>query len=73
MKEATTKVTVHLPMALLQRARAITGEGVTGTVRRGLQQIAAVHAQQRLRALRGKVPFALDVETLREDRDPDHR
>lgn len=73
MKEATTKITVHLPTALLQQARAITGEGVTGTVRRGLQQIAAVDAQKKLRELRGKVPITLDVETLREDRDLDRR
>ncbi len=71
MKEATTKVTVHLPTALLQQARAITGEGVTGTVRQGLRQIAAVHAQRKLRGLRGKVPITLDIEKLREDRDLD--
>lgn len=71
MKDATTKVTVHLPTALLQQARAITGQGVTGTVRQGLRQIAAVHAQKMLRDLRGKVPITLDIESLREDRNLD--
>ena len=73
MKETTTKITVHIPTALLQQARSITGEGVTSTVRRGLRQIAAAHAQKELRELRGQVPISLDLEKLREDRDPDHR
>lgn len=73
MKEPTTKITVHIPTALLQQARSITGEGVTGTVRRGLRQIASVHAQKELRELRGQVPISLDLEKLREDRDPDPR
>ena len=33
MKETTTKITVHVSTVLLQQARAITGQGVTGTVR----------------------------------------
>ena len=73
MKETTTKITVHIPTDLLQQARSITGEGVTSTVRRGLRQIASVHAQQELRKLRGRLPISLDLEKLREDRDPDHR
>ena len=73
MKETTTKTTVHIPTALPQQARSITGEGVTSTVRRGLRQIASVHAQEELRALRGQVSISLDLEKLREDRDPDHR
>ena len=71
MKEATTKITVHIPTALLQQARTITRDGVTGTVRQGLRQIAALRAQQELRELRGKVPMSLDLEKLREDRDLD--
>ncbi|MCY3744916.1 MAG: hypothetical protein F4Y20_01190 [Acidobacteria bacterium] len=73
MKNTTTKITVHIPTALLQQARSITGGGVTSTVRHGLRQIAAVHAQKELRKLRGQVPISLDLEKLREDRDPDHR
>ena len=73
MQETTTKVTVHIPTALLQQARAITGEGVTGTVRQGLRQIAAIHAQKNLRELRGKIPISLDIDKLREDRDLDRR
>jgi len=73
VKGTTTKITVHISTALLRQARSITGEGVTSTVRRGLRQIAAVHAQKELRELRGQVPISLDLEKLREDRDPDHR
>ena len=73
MKETTTKITVHIPTALLHQARSITGEGVTSTVRHDLRQIAAVHAQTELRKLRGQVPISLDLEKVREDRGPDHR
>ena len=73
MKETTTKITVHVSTVLLQQARAITGQGVTGTVRHGLRQIAAVDAQKKLRELRGKVPISMDIERLREDRDLDRR
>ena len=73
MKETTTKITVHVSTVLLQQARAITGQGVTGTVRQGLRQIAAVDAQEKLRELRGKVPISMDIERLREDRDLDRR
>jgi hypothetical protein len=63
-----TKVTVELPVALLERARASTGEGITGTIRRGLELVAATRAQEQLRALRGKVKFSIKLDELREDR-----
>jgi hypothetical protein len=64
----TTKVTVELPAQLLDRARASTGEGITATIRRGLEMVAATRAQERLLALRGKVKFSIDLDKLREDR-----
>jgi hypothetical protein len=64
----TTRVTVELPAELLKRARASTGEGITGTIRRGLELVAATRAQERLRALRGKVRFSIKLDELREDR-----
>ncbi len=63
-----TKVTVELPRDLLERARASTGEGITATIRRGLEMVAATRAQERLLALRGKVKFSIDLDKLREDR-----
>jgi hypothetical protein len=65
---ATRKLTVHIDADLLRRARERTGEGVTATIRHGLELVAASRAYDRLRALRGKIKFTLDLEALREDR-----
>jgi len=65
---ATRKLTVHIDSDLLRRACERTGEGVTATIRHGLELVAASEAYERLRALRGKVKFTLDLETLRQDR-----
>lgn len=63
----TTKVTVELPVELLERARQTTGEGITGTIRRGLELVAAARAQDALKALRGKVKLSLDIAASRTD------
>jgi Arc/MetJ-type ribon-helix-helix transcriptional regulator len=63
------KITVQVPEDLLEQAQALTGEGVTETVRAGLKKLASIRAQQRLRALRGKVKFSLSLDELREDRE----
>jgi len=65
---ATRKLTIHIDADLLRRARKRTGAGVTATIRHGLELVAASEAYERLRALRGKVKFTLDLETLRDDR-----
>lgn len=65
---ATQKVTVHVDRDLLRRAQARTRQGVTATIRHGLELVAARQAYERLRALRGKVTFSLDLKALREDR-----
>jgi len=65
---ATQKITVHVDQALLQRARKRTGKGVSDTIREGLTLVAAGAAYQKLRALRGRVKFSVDVDALREDR-----
>ena len=62
------KITVHVPGELLERARQQTGQGITATVRQGLRLVAASSTYSRLRELRGKVPIAIDLEKLREDR-----
>lgn len=64
----TTKVTVELPVELLDRAQSSTGEGITGTIRRGLELVAATRAQEQLQALRGKVKFSIKLKQLRADR-----
>lgn len=61
------KVTVEVPEDLLERAQRSTGEGITATIRRGLELVAAGRAYEDLRALRGKVRLRIDLERLRED------
>jgi len=62
------KITVHIDRQLLQRARRRTGQGLTATIRHGLELVAASEVYDRLRALRGKVKFSIDSRSLREDR-----
>ena len=62
------KITVHVQEDLLRKAQKSTGQGITETIRRGLQLIAASESYEALRRLRGKVRFSIDVERLREDR-----
>lgn len=59
------KITAHVPVELLRRARIATGRRITETVRLGLDLLASAKAAQDLRRLRGKVH--LDLEELRKD------
>ena len=61
------KVTVELPADLLRRAQKSTGEGVTSTIRRGLELVAAGQAYRDLRRLKGRVAFSLDLAELRDE------
>ena len=65
---AARKVTVHVPSDLLRKAQKSTGEGVTATVRRGLELVAAERAYEELRRVRGRVRFSIDWKRLRRDR-----
>lgn len=62
------KVTVDLPEDLLRRAQESTGQGITATIRTGLQLVAATGAYEALRRLRGRARFSVDWRQLREDR-----
>ena len=62
------KITVEVPEDLLARAQQASGTGVTGTVRAGLQLLAASRAYSRLRRLRGRVKFSRTVADLKADR-----
>jgi hypothetical protein len=62
------KITVEVSENLLENALASTGEGITQTVRRGLELVAAGRAYEELRRLRGKVRLGIELEALREDR-----
>jgi hypothetical protein len=61
------KLTIEVPKDLLERATAASGQGITPTIRRGLELVAASGAYARLRALRGKVKFGAKLSGLRED------
>lgn len=66
--EQAKKITVQVPQNLLRRAQRATRLGITPTVRQGLELLAASRSYERLRRLRGKVKFSLDLKALREDR-----
>jgi hypothetical protein len=66
--DAARKITVEIPEDLLARAQQASGTGVTGTVRAGLQLLAASRAYSRLRQLRGKVKFSRTIAELKADR-----
>ena len=62
------KVTIHLPKDLLKKAQKATSSGITETIRRGLELVAAAETYENLRSLKGKVKFGIDIHKLREDR-----
>ncbi|MDH3504406.1 MAG: hypothetical protein OEM58_07755 [Nitrospirota bacterium] len=68
MSAKLKKLTLHVPADLLLRATQATGEGITPTIRRGLELVAAGGAYRNLRALKGKVKLQVDSESLRQDR-----
>ncbi len=65
---ATQKVTIEVPAELLRRAQRSTGQGITATIRRGLELVATRTAYEELRRLRGKVRLSVDLDELRQDR-----
>jgi hypothetical protein len=65
----TIKVTVRISTPLLHRARGVTGEGITGTIRRGLKLVVATNAPEKLRQLRGKVRPIEDLREQLKERD----
>ena len=68
MREEMRKVTVLLPKSLVKRALEASGEGLTPTIRMGLEIVARRSAYERLRQMRGKVKLSINVDELREDR-----
>ncbi len=66
--EAVRKITVEVPAQLLDKAQRASGDGITQTVRAGLQLVAASQAYATLRQLRGKVRFTRTLAELKTDR-----
>lgn len=69
MEDNIRKITVHVPEDLLAAAQAETGEGVTETVRRGLELLRRARAYRELAKLRGKIKFDMTLEEIRRDRE----
>jgi hypothetical protein len=63
------KITVHVPIELLERAQKSSGQGVTETVRQGLRLVAEGETFRRVAGLRGKVKFPIAYARLRDDRE----
>jgi len=61
------KLTIEVPEDLLRRATTASRQGITPTIRRGLELVAASGAYSRLRDLKGKVKFSIKLSELRED------
>ena len=67
MESEIRKITVHVPAALLESAQAETGEGITDTVRKGLELLKRQHAYRAMEKLKGKVKFKYTADQLRDD------
>lgn len=66
--EHDRKITVLLPESLVARALAASGQGLTPTLRKGLELVAAVKVFEDLRQWRGKYKAKVSLASLREDR-----
>lgn len=66
--ERARKITVEVPVELLEKAQEASRAGITQTVRTGLRLLAASHAYDRLLQLRGTVKFSRTWQQLKEDR-----
>jgi hypothetical protein len=64
----TRKITLEVPIELLEKAQQASGAGVTETIRTGLRLVAASRTYARLRQLRGKVRFGRSWRELKADR-----
>lgn len=65
MAEVVRKITVNIPEKVLERAKRITGKGITATIVEGLEELERREKRSALSSLRGKVDFELDLEKTR--------
>jgi hypothetical protein len=66
--KAERKITVYVRRDLLDKAQKAARAGVSETVRKGLELLAASEAYEGLLRMRGKVKFSVDLNELRQDR-----
>jgi len=67
--QTARKITIQVPEDLLKQALKSTGEGITSTIRQGLELVAAGRAFEKLRDLRGRIKFSVNLKRLRDDRE----
>ncbi|HBF12122.1 MAG TPA: hypothetical protein DDW49_01825 [Deltaproteobacteria bacterium] len=67
--ETARKITILLPEDLLHKAQKVTQEGITPTIRKGLELLAASKFYENLLKRRGTYKFGISLKQLREDRD----
>jgi len=65
MSERVKKVTVNLPLRILETAMRLTGKGITPTIIEGLREIEQRSKRSVIRNLRGRVRLHLDLEETR--------
>jgi post-segregation antitoxin (ccd killing protein) len=64
-KQDMQKVTVMLPRELVERAKRVSGLGITPAIRKGLETVAATEAYEALLRLRGKERSSISLKELR--------
>jgi hypothetical protein len=62
---ALKKVTVTLPVDVLESAQRLTGKGITPTILEGLHELERREKRSALARLKGKVNFVLDLDRTR--------
>lgn len=68
LKEAKTKITVHVSKSLLKEAQEATGRSITETVADGLKKLARSKSYKELLKLKGSVKLDINIAKLREDK-----
>ena len=63
------KITVEVSAEVLRRAQKVAADGITGTVRKALEDLAQADVFEKLLMQRGKVRFTESLDSIREDRD----
>jgi len=65
-RHPTRRVTANLPVSLLDRARRVTGKGITETLVEGLELVRRSAAAAKARSLAGRLRIEVDLEGSRE-------
>jgi len=64
--KALKKITVNVPVEVLESAQRVTGHGITPTIVEGLRELERRAQRSALRQLKGKVHFQLNLARTRK-------